>query len=143
MRKLTLTALSTAICALSISATVVTPSFAQPTTAPSTSKTPPAATNTQSQLIEQLKLSKDQQTQLAKLEQTVSKKAIALLTPSQKEQIRLAMQQGKAPNLTLTAEQQMQLKAIQTAALSQRDAILTPEQKQKLQQLRKQYTRQS
>jgi periplasmic protein CpxP/Spy len=143
MRKFTLAALSTAICALSISASVVTPSFAQSTTTPTDSKAAPAKTNTQSQLIEQLKLSEDQQMKLAKLEQTVSKKAIGLLTVDQKEQIKLAMQQGKAPNLKLTSEQQMQLKAIQTAALSQRDAILTTEQKQKLQQLRKQYTRQS
>ncbi len=154
MKKLTLTAVSTAICSLSIAASVVAPGFAQqpttatpaskttPTTTPTTpaSKAAPANTNTQSQPIDQLKLTKEQQAKLVKLQQTVMQKKIAVLTPSQKEQVRLAAQQGKSPTLTLTTEQQNQLKAIYTAALAQQDAILTPEQKRKLQEINKQST---
>ena len=67
------------------------------------------------------------------------KKKIAVLTPTQKQQVQVAMQQGKSPNLTLTPTQQSQLKAIQTAAIAQQDAILTSEQKLKLQEINKQY----
>jgi Spy/CpxP family protein refolding chaperone len=141
MKKFTLTALSTTICALA--ATFAAPSFAQqPSTTPAPKTTPaaaPAGTNTQQQLIEQLKLTKDQQLKLAKLKQTVILKNIAVLTPTQKKQLELAQQQGKSPTLTLTVEQQNQLKAIQAAALIQQDAILTPEQKLKVQEMNKQY----
>ncbi len=131
MKKITLTAVSTAICALSIAATAIAPSFAQQPT----SKPAPAAANAQSQTIEQLKLSNDQKTKLAQLEQTARQKMIAILTPKQKEQVRLDVQQGKPSKLTLTPDQQNQLRAIQTSVLAQRDAILTPEQKQKLQEI--------
>jgi periplasmic protein CpxP/Spy len=140
MKKFTLTAVSTAICSLSIAVTIaVAPSFAQSSpAAPATNKTAPADNNAQAQQIEQLKLTKEQQLKLAKLQQTFMQKKIAVLTPTQKEQVRVAIQQGKTPNLTLTAEQQSQLKAIYTATLAQQDAILTPEQKRKLQQLQTQ-----
>jgi Spy/CpxP family protein refolding chaperone len=159
MKKLNLTALSTAICSLSIAVSVAAPSFAQPqpgtmttpatqpapaganppttpgTAAPAT-KTAPAGTSPQAQpIVEQLKLTKEQQAKLAKLERTVTQKQMSVLTPTQKEQA----QQGKAANITLTVDQQNQLKAIVTAALAQRDAILTPEQKQKLQEMNKQF----
>lgn len=151
MRKLTLTA-STAILALSIAATVAAPSFAQqPTTttppatkaAPATAPAPagttaPAGTNAPPS-IEELKLTKDQQTKLVKLQQSVMQKKLAVLTPSQKEQVGIAMKQGKSPSLTLTVEQQNQLKAIQIAAIAQQDAILTSEQKQKLLKINQQY----
>jgi Spy/CpxP family protein refolding chaperone len=88
--------------------------------------------------VEQLKLTKDQQAKLVELQQAVLQQKIAVLTPSQKEQVRVAMQQGKNPNLTLTQEQQIQLKAIQSAALTQQGTILTSEQKQKLQQINNQ-----
>ena len=147
MRKLTLTA-STAILALSIAATVAAPSFAQQpttTTPPATKAAPapapapaPAGTNAPPS-IEELKLTKDQQTKLVKLQQSVMQKKLAVLTPSQKEQVGIAMKQGKSPSLTLTVEQQNQLKAIQIAAIAQQDAILTPEQKQKLLKINQQY----
>jgi Spy/CpxP family protein refolding chaperone len=150
MKKFNLTALSVAICGVSIVATATAPSLAQQstTTPPATTKTAPATTSTpssngtnpQAQAIEQLKLTKDQQAKLVKLQQTVMQQKIAVLTPSQKEQVQLAMKQGKTPNLTLTADQQTQLKAIQAAAIAQQDAILTPEQKLKLQEINKQYT---
>jgi Spy/CpxP family protein refolding chaperone len=97
-----------------------------------------AAQNKLPSIEEQLKLTKEQQAKLVTLQKTVMQKKIAVLTPAQKEQVRVAMQQRKSPNLTLTVDQQNQLKAIQTAALAQQDAILTPEQKQKIQQMNKQ-----
>jgi Spy/CpxP family protein refolding chaperone len=159
MKKFTLTTVSTAICTLSIATIFAAPSFAQQptTTTPPANKTAPAATPTGTnaqpsgtnaqpsstnaqQAIEQLKLTKDQQIKLAKLKQSVIKKNIAVLTPSQKEQLRLATEQGKAPTLTLTVEQQTQLKAIQTAAIAEQNKILTPEQQSKLQEINKQIT---
>ena len=139
MKKFAFTALTTAICAFSIVAAPSTPSLAQqPTVAPSAVPTP--STNPQSQLIEQLKITKDQQVKLAKLEQSFIQKKTAILTPTQKEQVLLAMQQGKPPALTLTATQKNQLKAIYVSALAEQDAILTPEQKLKIKELNKQYT---
>ena len=144
MKKLTLTAVSTAILSLSIVATVATPSFAQQkpttTTSPAGKVAPaPAGTNAQPPSIEELKLTKEQQTKLVKLQQSVMQKKLAVLTPSQKEQVGIAMKQGKSPSLTLTLDQQNQLKAIQIAAIAQQDAILTPEQKLKLQKINQQY----
>jgi Spy/CpxP family protein refolding chaperone len=138
MKKFTLTALTTAICSLSIAVSLVAPSVAQqPTVAPAA--TPAPGTNPQAQLIEQLKITKDQQDKLAKLELSVRQKNIAVLTPSQKEQLIAAKKEGKRPNFTLTDEQQKKLKAIYIAALAQQETILTPEQKQKLQNFNKQY----
>ena len=144
MKKLTLTAVSTAILSLLIAATVATPSFAQQkpttTTSPAGKVAPaPAGTNAQPPSIDELKLTKEQQTKLVKLQETVMQKRISVLTPSQQEQVRLAVKEGKSPSLTLTLDQQNQLKAIQTAAIAQQDAILTPAQKQKLQEINKQY----
>ena len=143
MKKFAFTALTTAICAFSIVAAPSTPSLAQqPAVAPSAapSATPAPATNPQSQLIEQLKITKDQQVKLAKLEQNFIQKKTAILTSTQKEQVLLAMQQGKPPALTLTAAQKNQLKAIYVSALAEQDAILTPEQKLKIKELNKQST---
>jgi periplasmic protein CpxP/Spy len=137
MKKLVLTALTTAICSLSIAAALITPSIAQPTTAPAA--TPAAGANPQAQLIEQLKITKEQQIKLAKLEQSVRQKNIAVLTPGQKEQLIAANKEGKPPSFTLTTEQQNKLKAIYVAAIAQQDAILTPAQKQKLQELNQKY----
>jgi Spy/CpxP family protein refolding chaperone len=145
MKKITLTALSTVVCSLSIAANLAAPGFAQqqPTKTPTT-KTAPATTpggvNSQSQAVEQLKLTKDQQTKLLELQQSVMQKKIAVLTPAQKEQLKLAVKQGKPPSLSLTPAQQTQLQAIQTAAIAQQDAILTPEQKAKLVEMNKQTT---
>jgi periplasmic protein CpxP/Spy len=140
MKKFTLTTVSTAICALSLTASIVAPSFAQqtPTTTTPATKTAPAGNNAQPPSIEQLKLTKEQQAKLVELQKSVMKKKIAVLTPTQRQQVQAAMQQGKSPNLTLTPAQQSQLKAIQTAAIAQQDAILTAEQKQKLQEINKQ-----
>jgi flagellar biosynthesis/type III secretory pathway protein FliH len=154
MKKITLTALTTALCSLSISATSVVPTLAQqpivaPTTAPTAapSGTPAAtpnaapipANNPQAQLIEQLKITKDQQIKLEKVTQTFRQKYIAVFTPSQKEQLKIAYQQGKQPGFTLTTEQETKLKAIFATASAQRDAIFTPEQKRKVQEFNKQY----
>ncbi|WP_309739355.1 MULTISPECIES: hypothetical protein [unclassified Chamaesiphon] len=140
MKNFTLTAVSTAICA-SLTVSVAAPSFAQqtPTTTAPATKTAPAGNNGQPPSIEQLKLTKEQQTKLIELRQSVMKKQIAVLTPAQVKQVEAARKQGQAPNLTLTPAQQSQLKAIQTAAIAQQDAILTKEQKQKLQEINKQY----
>jgi periplasmic protein CpxP/Spy len=144
MKKITLTALSTVVCSLSIAASLAAPSFAQqqptkiPTTKTAPATTTPAGASSQSQAIEQLKLTKEQQTKLLELQQSVMQKKIAVLTPAQKEQLKQAVKQGKSPSLTLTPAQQTQLQAIQTAALAQQDAILTPEQKTKLQEMNKQ-----
>lgn len=139
MKKITLTALSTVVCSLSIAANFAAPSFAQqqPTKTPTT-KTAPAGANAQSQAVEQLNLTKEQQTKLLELQQSVMQKKIAVLTPAQKEQLKLAVKQGKSPSLTLTPAQQTQLQAIQTAAIAQQDAILTPTQKAKLVEMNKQ-----
>jgi Spy/CpxP family protein refolding chaperone len=138
MKKFTITALTTALCSLSIAVSLVPPSDAQqPTVAPAA--TPAKGPNPQAQLIEQLKITKDQQEKLAKLELSVRKKNIAVLTPSQKEQLITANKEGKRPNFTLTEDQQKKLKAIYIAALAQQETILTPEQKQKLQEFNKQY----
>ncbi|WP_310424703.1 hypothetical protein [Chamaesiphon sp. VAR_48_metabat_135_sub] len=139
MKKLTLTAVSIIICSLSIAATIAAPSLAQS----SANKAAPAGNNPQAQLVEQLKITQDQQTKLAKVEKTAKQKIFGVLTPAQQEQVRLDMKQGKPSSLKFTSEQQTKLKEIQTVAVAQRDAILTFEQKQKLQQLRKQYMRQS
>jgi periplasmic protein CpxP/Spy len=158
MKKLTLTALTTALCSLSIVSAHVVSAVAQqpavapaaapttapaaaPTTAPTT--TPPASrpptNNPQAQLIEQLKLTKDQQIKLEKVTQNFRQKYIAVFTPSQKEQLRTAMQQGKQPGFTLTTDQETKLKSIFATASAQRDAIFTPEQKRKVQEFNKQY----
>jgi periplasmic protein CpxP/Spy len=158
MKKLTLTALTTALCSLSIVSAHVVSAVAQqptvtpaaaptnapaaaPTTAPTT--TPPASrppiNNPQAQLIEQLKLTKDQQIKLEKVTQNFRQKYIAVFTPSQKEQLRTAMQQGKQPGFTLTTDQEAKLKSIFATASAQRDAIFTPEQKRKVQEFNKQY----
>jgi Spy/CpxP family protein refolding chaperone len=139
MKKLTLTAVSTLICSLSIAATIITPSFAQ---SPA-NKAAPTGNNPQAQLVEQLKITQEQKTKLAKVENTAKQKIFGVLTPEQQEQVRLDMKQGKSSSLKFTTEQQAKLKEIQTVAVAQRDAILTTEQKQKLQQFRKQYMRQS
>jgi periplasmic protein CpxP/Spy len=139
MKKLTLTAVSTIICSLSIAATIAAPSFAQPPA----NKAALTGNNPQAQLVEQLKITKDQQVKLSKVEQTAKQKIFGVLTPDQKDQVRLDMKQGKSSSLKFTTEQQTQLKAIQTVAVAERDAILTPDQKQKLEQFRKQYMRQS
>jgi Spy/CpxP family protein refolding chaperone len=139
MKKLVLTALTTAICSLSIAASLVTPSIAQPSAAPAPAATPAARTNPQAQLIEQLKITKEQQLKLAKLEQSVRQQNIAVLTPSQKEQLIAANKQGKPPSFTLTPEQQTKLRAIYVAAIAKQDAILTTEQKRQLQELNQQY----
>jgi Spy/CpxP family protein refolding chaperone len=145
MKKLTLTAVSTALCTLSLVAVSIAPSFAQATKTPTTQKTPattstPANSNSnpQSQAVEQLKLTKDQQAKLVKLQQTVMQKKIAVLNPTQKQQLQQALQQGKNPSLTLTPDQQTQLKAIQAAAIAEQNKILTPEQQAKLQEMNKQ-----
>lgn len=139
MKKFTLTAVSTVICSLSLAVSLAAPSFAQqtPTKTPTT-KTAPGGTNAQPPTIEQLKLTKEQQSKLIDLQKSVMKKKIAVLTPSQRQEVQAAQQQGKAPNLTLTPAQESQLKAIQTAAIAQQNAILTPEQKLKLQEINKQ-----
>jgi periplasmic protein CpxP/Spy len=138
MKKLSLNAITAAICSLSIAVSFVSPSVAQqPTVAPAAAPAP--ANNPQAKLIEQLKITKDQQVKLDKLEQTFRQKYIAIFTPSQKEQLRLAYQQGKPPGFTLTTEQETKLKAVFVSVSQQRDAIFTPEQKQKLQEFSKQY----
>jgi Spy/CpxP family protein refolding chaperone len=150
MKKLTLTALTTALCSLSIvSAHVVSAVAQQPTVTPAAAPTtaptatPPASrppiNNPQAQLIEQLKLTKDQQIKLEKVTQNFRQKYIAVFTPSQKEQLRTAMQQGKQPGFTLTTDQEAKLKSIFATASAQRDAIFTPEQKRKVQEFNKQY----
>lgn len=150
MKKFTLTALTTAFCSLSIVTTSVVPTVAQqPVVAPkaSPSVTPAAtpnaaptpANNPQAQLIEQLKITKDQQIKLEKVTQTFRQKYIAVFTPSQKEQLKIAYQQGKQPGFKLTTEQETKLKAIFATASAQRDAIFTPEQKRKVQEFNKQY----
>jgi periplasmic protein CpxP/Spy len=150
MKKFTLTALKTALCSLSIAAAHVVPTVAQqpavapaaaPTTSPNTTPAaaPTPANNPQAQLIEQLKLTKDQQIKLEKVTQNFRQKYIAVFTPSQKEQLRTAMQQGKPPGFTLTADQETKLKSIFASASAQRDAIFTPEQKRKVQEFNKQY----
>ncbi len=150
MKKLTLTALTTALCSISIVSThVVSVVAQQPNVAPAASPattpptTPPAArppaNNPQAQLIEQLKLTKDQQLKLEKVTQNFRQKYIAVFTPSQKEQLRIAMQQGKQPGFTLTTEQETKLKSIFADASAKRDAIFTPEQKRKVQEFNKQY----
>jgi Spy/CpxP family protein refolding chaperone len=143
MKKLTLTALSTALCSLSFVAISIAPSFAQATKTPVAPKTTaPATTNSssnpQAQAVEQLKLTKDQQAKLVKLQQTVMQKKIAVLNPTQKQQLQQAMKEGKNPSLTLSPEQQTQLKAIQSAAIAEQNKILTPEQQAKLQEMNKQ-----
>jgi Spy/CpxP family protein refolding chaperone len=150
MKKFTLTALTTALCSLSIVSTHVVPTVAQqPTVAPATAPTaapttapaasPAPANNPQAQLIEQLKLTKDQQIKLEKVTQDFRQKYIAVFTPSQKEQLRIAMQQGKQPGFTLTSDQETKLKSIFASASAKRDAIFTPEQKRKVQEFNKQY----
>jgi Spy/CpxP family protein refolding chaperone len=146
MKKLTLTALSTALCSLSFVAISIAPSFAQATKTPVAPKTAAPATapattnssNSQAQAVEQLKLTKDQQAKLVKLQQTVMQKKIAVLNPTQKQQLQQAMKEGKNPSLTLTPDQQTQLKAIQSAAIAEQNKILTPEQQAKLQEMNKQ-----
>ena len=150
MKKFTLTALTTALCSLSIATTSVVPTAAQPPIVPPTAapSATPAATpnaapspvnNPQAQLIEQLKITKDQQIKLEKVTQTFRQKYIAVFTPSQKEQLKVAYQQGKQPGFTLTTDQETKLKAIFATASAQRDAIFTPEQKRKVQEFNKQY----
>lgn len=145
MKKLTLTAVSTALCTLSLAAISIAPSFAQATKTPTAQKTPATTStpangnsNPQSQAVEQLKLTKDQQAKLVKLQQTVMQKKIAVLNPTQKQQLQQALKEGKNPSLTLTADQQTQLKAIQAAAIAEQNKILTPEQQAKLQEMNKQ-----
>jgi Trypsin-like peptidase domain len=76
-----------------------------------------------------INFSEEQQAKLSKLTQSVIKKEFAIYTPAQKEQLRVAKQQGKTSSLSLTQEQQRQLKAIQIDAIRQRIDILTAEQK--------------
>lgn len=150
MKKFTLTTLTTALCCLTVVATHVAPTIAQqPTVAPgkapavtpgsAPTAAPAPANNPQAQLIEQLQLTKDQQVKLEKVSQSFRQKYIAVFTPSQKEQLRIAMQQGKQPGFTLTADQETKLKSIFASASAQRDAIFTPEQKRKVQEFNKQY----
>ena len=134
MKKFALTALSTAICSLSMAVSIAAPTFAQQPTV-----TPAAPATAQPPAVDRLKLTKDQQAKLVKLGQTFMQKKMAVLTPSQKEKLAVAKQQGKAPDLALTADQQNQLKTLYASALAQQDAILTPEQKRTLQELNKQY----
>jgi Spy/CpxP family protein refolding chaperone len=134
MKKFAVTALSSAICSLSIAVSLVAPTFAQqPTVAPA------APATAQPQPVDRLKLTKDQQAKLVKLGQTFMQKKMAVLTPSQKEKLAAAQKQGKAPDLALTVAQQNQLKTLYASALAQQDAILTVEQKRTLQELNKQY----
>jgi Spy/CpxP family protein refolding chaperone len=141
MKKLTLTALSTVVGTLSIAALSIAPSFAQTTKTPASTQTDPTpSTNTktsQDRVVEELKLTKDQQTKLVKLQQTVMEKKVAVLNPTQKQQLQQALQQGKNPNLKLTADQQNQIVAIESSAITEQNKILTPEQQSKLQEMKK------
>jgi Spy/CpxP family protein refolding chaperone len=141
MKKLTLTALSTVLGTLSIAALSIAPSFAQATKTPASTQTAPTpSTNTktsQDPAVEQLKLTKDQQTKLVKLQQTVMEKKVAVLNPTQKQQLQQALQQGQNPSFTLTADQQSQLKVIEASAITEQNKILTPEQQSKLQEMKK------
>lgn len=142
MKRFTITALTTALCSLSITVPLVAPSVAQqPTAAPAATPaaTPAAGTNPQEQLIQQLKITKDQQEKLAKLEISVLQKNIAVLTPSQKDQLIAAKKEGKRPSFTFTDDQQKKFKAIYISALAQQETIFTPEQKQKLKDFNRQY----
>jgi periplasmic protein CpxP/Spy len=142
MQKITLTAISAAICSLSIAISTIAPGVAQqPATTPKTAPTaaPAPANNPQAQLIEQLKITKDQKIKLDKLEQNFRQKYIAIFTPSQKEQLKIAYQQGKPPGFTLSPDQETKLKAVFVSVAAERDAIFTPEQKRKLQEFNKKY----
>jgi Spy/CpxP family protein refolding chaperone len=139
MHKLALTAVSTIAIALSALSTPALAQTAAPAKTPQT-QAAPAANNAQDRIIKELALTPDQQTKLVKLQQSTVQKAIAVLTPKQKNEVKIAMQQGKAPALTLSVDQQKKIKAIQLQAQTQQDAILTPQQKLKLQQMRQQST---
>ncbi len=167
MQKITLTAVSAAICSVSILAATAVPGFAQsPIGAPPAKTapmeqgvTPPAKTapieqgvtppakaepaqrNTSpAPMAEQIKLSGEQQTKLVKLNRATSKKMNAVLTTAQKEQVQLALKQGKPPTISLTADQEVKVKEIQVSYITQQDAILTPEQRQQVRQMRSQST---
>jgi V8-like Glu-specific endopeptidase len=89
-------------------------------------------------VIDRLKLTQEQVAELVELQRTVLRRKIAVLTPSQKELLQVATQQGRTPNLMLTQTQQKQLQAIHSDGLTQQGNILTSEQMQKLQEMNKQ-----
>ena len=64
-------------------------------------------------------------------------KKVAVLNPTQKQQLQQALQQGKNPNLKLTTDQQNQISVIAASAIAEQNKILTPEQQSKLQEIKK------
>ena len=89
--------------------------------------------------FEQLNLTDAQKAQIQQIKQSTRQQMDAILTPQQKEQLRVAREQKQRPNLNLTEDQKAKMKAIRESSKSQMDAVFTPEQKQKLEELRQQW----
>jgi periplasmic protein CpxP/Spy len=83
-----------------------------------------------------LNLTDAQKAQRSQIRESSRQQMDAILTPEQKEKLRMARQQKQKPNLNLTEDQKAKIKAIRANTKAQIDAILTPEQRQKHQEMR-------
>ncbi|MBD2461594.1 Spy/CpxP family protein refolding chaperone [Oscillatoria sp. FACHB-1407] len=93
-----------------------------------------------SQVLEELDLTPDQQTQLAQIRENTRSELEALLTPDQREQFRTTLQNGSSfrsavRSMNLSEDQRTQLRSIFQSTQEQVTAILTEEQRQQVREL--------
>lgn len=92
------------------------------------------------QVLEQLDLTADQQTQLAQIGDNARLQLETLLTSEQREQFRTTLEQGNnlqaaIAAMNLTSEQQSQLQSIFETARQEAALVLTEEQRQRAREL--------
>ncbi|MDX2211919.1 MAG: Spy/CpxP family protein refolding chaperone [Oculatellaceae cyanobacterium bins.114] len=93
-----------------------------------------------SQVLEELNLTPEQQTQLNQIRQNTRSELEALLTEDQRAQFRSTLESGNGfreaiAAMNLSSEQQTQLRAIFQSAREQAATVLTDEQRQQVQEL--------
>lgn len=86
--------------------------------------------------FEQLNLTDAQRAQIQQIREAARQQMDEVLTPAQREQMRIAREQRQKPNLNLSEEQKAKMRAIRENSRIQMEAVLTSEQKQKLQEMR-------
>lgn len=86
--------------------------------------------------FEQLNLTDAQKAQIQQIREAARQQMDEVLTPAQREQMRIAREQRQKPNLNLSEEQKAKMREIRENSRIQMEAVLTSEQKQKLQEMR-------
>ncbi|MGF1492871.1 MAG: hypothetical protein ACFBSC_10550 [Microcoleaceae cyanobacterium] len=138
--KIKSTAIALGILGFSLLAPAIHPTVAQAQANPGARR---------EQIQQELELTNAQRQQIQQIQQSTRERLSAVLTDSQKAQLRSALEQqtgdqGRGSlrqalrNLNLTETQQKQIRAIRQETRQQMQDVLTPEQKEKIEQLRQQ-----